>query len=130
MIVIDTHVWLWWAFRPNKLTLAQSTALHEHRSSGIGVCSITCWEVAMLASRNRINLGLPTEEWLDDALNFPGVVWLPMTPTIAVAANQLPESFHRDPVDRIIVPTAQSLDCALVTSDQEIQEYPHVRTIR
>jgi PIN domain nuclease of toxin-antitoxin system len=52
-----------------------------------------------------------------------------LTPTIAVDSTRLPGEFHRDPADQIIVATARVLDIALVTVDERILRYPHVRTI-
>ena len=48
---------------------------------------------------------------------------------VAIESTRLPGSFHRDPADQIIVATARIHDCDLVTSDDKIVEYPHVRTI-
>lgn len=129
VILIDTHIWLWWAFNPEKLSSRQLEVMDAQRDEGIGVCSICCWEVALLDKLGRINLGVPVGDWLADALNFPGVKWLPMTPEIAVAAVRLPEPIHRDPADRIIAATAMSYRSALLTADRQLLNYPHLETI-
>jgi PIN domain nuclease of toxin-antitoxin system len=53
-----------------------------------------------------------------------------ITPAIAIEAYSLPDEFHKDPADRIIVATARVYNCPLVTIDQNIVAYPHVRLIK
>lgn len=48
---------------------------------------------------------------------------------IAVKSTELPGEFHKDPADRIIVATARKLAAPLITVDDKIRAYPHVRTI-
>ncbi len=91
---------------------------------------ICCWEVAKLVALGRLVLPRPLDEWIDRALAYPGIRLLDLTPRIAIEANRLPGSFHRDPADQIIVATARVFDIPLVTSDQQILAYPHVRTVQ
>ena len=87
---------------------------------------LSCWEVAKLVSLQRLQLDLTVDQWLRLALARPEVVVLDFTLTIAVEANRLPGTFHRDPVDQIIVATARVLDCPLLTADGKILAYSHV----
>jgi PIN domain nuclease of toxin-antitoxin system len=66
------------------------------------------------------------DECLEQALSYPGIQLLSLTPEIAIESTQLPGEFHRDPADQVIVATARLYDCPLVTSDTKILEYPHV----
>ena len=77
---------------------------------GLGVSVISCWEVAKLVENGRLKLQCPVEEWIEQALAYPGVQLLQLTPGIAVESTQFPGSFHRDPADQIIVATARKLD--------------------
>jgi PIN domain nuclease of toxin-antitoxin system len=69
------------------------------------------------------------EEWFDQALDYPGIQLLPLTPEVATESTRLPGEFHRDPADQMIVATARVYDCPLVTSDSKLLEYSHVTTI-
>ena len=129
MIVLDTHIWLWWVHDPSKLTSSQQETISAHETKLIGVSAISLWEVAKLVERKRITLPLPILEWFEQALSYPGVQVLEITPEIAVASTQLRGDFHRDPADQIIVATARVNDCLLVTSDGKILDYPHVRKV-
>ena len=83
----------------------------------------------MLAERQRITLHADALSWLRRSLAYPTVHLLPITPEIAVRAYNLPEPFHRDPADRMLVATALEHSSPLVTSDERIILYPHVQTI-
>ena len=81
-----------------------------------------------LVQYGRLQLPLPVEGWLNQALAYPGVTLLDLTPRIVVESTMLPGAFHRDPADQLIVATARVHGCALVTLDGKILAYPHVRT--
>ena len=126
MIILDTHIGVWWSDEISRLTTAQIEAIAGERSiqGSIGVSAITCWEIAMLVERQRVTLQLDALPWLRRLLGYPGVELLPITPEIAVRAYSLPEPFHRDPADRILVATAIELACPLLTDDSRILQYP------
>lgn len=89
--------------------------------------AISCWEVAKLVERGRLALPCPVFDWLQQALSYPGVRLIELSPRICVESTQLPGAFHRDPADQIIVATARVFDAPLVTVDGRILEYPHVK---
>jgi PIN domain nuclease of toxin-antitoxin system len=127
MIVLDTHIWVWWVHRDPQLPAAQAAYLNTHAAQGLGVSVFSCWEVAKLSSLGRLVLTNPISDWLTFALGEPHIQLLPLTPQVAVEANNLPGSFHRDPADQIIVATARIHGCPLVTLDGKIRPYPHVQ---
>jgi PIN domain nuclease of toxin-antitoxin system len=127
VIVLDTHVWIWWVHGDSRLTPAQQQVLAANEQSGLGVSAISCWEVAKLVEYERLVLPCPTLEWLDQALAYPGVRLLELSPRIAAESTELPGVFHKDPADQIIVATARVLDSPLLTADEKIRAYPHVK---
>ena len=131
MIVLDTHALIWWVNGELALrsTAAQSAIDRERPSSGIVISSISDWEVAMLVARQRIALSMDVAEWLKWIETIEGVQFLAVDNEIAVKAVELPGEFHKDPADRVIVATARKLGAALITADEKIRAYPHVRTI-
>lgn len=129
MIVLDTHVWIWWVSGSDRLAPAQREALEQGETGGIGVSAISCWEVAKLVELGRLELDRPVADWLREALRYPGVRLLALTPDIAVASTTLPGDFHRDPADQIIVATARLAESPLLTSDRAIVDYEHVPTV-
>ena len=129
MIVLDTHMWVWWVLGNPRLTSAWKGVIEQHEQDGLGVSAISCWEVAKLVETRRLQLPLPVLEWLDAALAYPGVRLLDLSPAIAVESTQLPQPFHRDPADQIIAATARVHNTGLLTADDKLREYPHVRTL-
>lgn len=95
----------------------------EGRASTVFLSAISIWEVALSASRKRLDLGMPASEWFDHALNLPGLTVTGIEPAIALDAAMLPGSFHKDPADRLIVATARRLEVPLVTADKPIIAY-------
>lgn len=89
--------------------------------------AISCWEVAKLVEYGRLELPCPVVDWLEQALAYPGVRLLNLSPRIAVESTRLPGGFHRDPADQIIVATARTLDVPLLTLDHRIRSSAHVR---
>jgi PIN domain nuclease of toxin-antitoxin system len=126
VIVLDTHIWVWWVNGDRQLPTQYLSFIQAEAANGLGVCAISCWEVAKLLERGRLQLTLPVEQWLTQALQ-PPVQLLPLTPEIAVESTRLPGHFHRDPADQMIVATARIYDAPLVTLDGTIHAYAHVR---
>ncbi|MGB3405354.1 MAG: type II toxin-antitoxin system VapC family toxin [Microcoleaceae cyanobacterium] len=128
MIVLDTHIWIWWINGDTQLTQEYQDYIQSQESQGLGISIISCWEIAKLVERNRLILSIPVDQWLDQALAYPGICLLDLTPNICVESTQLPGKFHRDPADQMIVATARVYDCSLVTMDSKILSYIHVQT--
>lgn len=127
MILLDTHIWLWWVSEAPRLDPVQRRFLSDHEKEGLGVSVISCWEVAKKVETKNLLLDRPLAEWLDEALDYPGIRLIPLTPRIVVESVQLPVPFHRDPADQLIVATARILDCPLLTVDEKLLGYAHVR---
>ncbi len=127
MIVLDTHIWVWWVHDDAKLPPAHKAYIQDNESVGLGISAISCWEIAKLVEYGRLDLPISVGEWLNQALAYPGMRLLELTPQIAVESTQLPGSFHRDPADQIIVATTRVYDCPLVTLDGEILAYQYVQ---
>lgn len=129
MIVLDTHIWVWWVHGDPSLTAVQERFIQEHEPDGLGVSIISCWEVAKLVERGRLVLPCAVEDWLDQALTYPGIQLVPLTTPIVVDSTQLPSGFQKDPADQLIVSTARVHGCPLLTADEKIISYPHVMTL-
>jgi PIN domain nuclease of toxin-antitoxin system len=121
LIVADSHAWLWWIDDPSRLSQAAREALD--RADEIGVSAISCFELAGLVRRGRIRLDRSIDSWIRRALAAERLLSLPVTPDIAVAAAQLPESFPGDPADRLIYASAQANGATLVTRDRVVRQF-------
>jgi len=131
VIVLDTHTLLWWASGDKEqLSGAATQAIEAELNGGqIRVSSISAWELAMLVAKGRIALSMDIAEWLSVVKQIEAVSFVPVDNDIAVKSVELPGTFHKDPADRIIVATARKLAAPLVTADDKIRGYPHVRAL-
>jgi PIN domain nuclease of toxin-antitoxin system len=112
-----------------RLTPTQFEFIQENEAGEIGVSAISLWEIAKLVENGKLELPISLEKWFAEALSYPGVQIVELTPAIAIESTRLPGEFHRDPADQIVVATARILKCKLVTSDERILNYPHVKTV-
>lgn len=90
---------------------------------------ISCWEVAKLVELGRLQFSIPVEDWIEAALNYPNIRLLDLTPEIAIESTKLPGGFYKDPADQIIVATARIYNAPVVTMDDKIRNYPHVKLL-
>lgn len=131
MIVLDTHVLLWWLAGTDDLTTAARRGIEAQAGveAGIRVSSISAWEIAMLVQKGRLALSVDVSDWIRHAEQVPSVTFERLDNNICVQSTMLPEPFHKDPADRFIVATARELNCPLVTADRKLLSYRHVETI-
>lgn len=127
MIVLDTHIWIWWVDENPKLSPQNQDIIQTHQESGLGISIISCWEVAKLVEKNRLSFSCSVNEWLEIALRYPGIQVLELSLPIILQSTQL-SGFHSDPADQIIVATAKVYDTFLLTQDQKILNYSEVKT--
>ncbi len=127
MILLDTHIWIWWVHGDRQLADSNKNFLQNNEEQGFGISIISCWEVAKLVQKKRLVLPLEIDEWLSLALNYPGVALLNLTPAIIIDSTRLPGNFHKDPVDELLVATSRVNDLPLMTADAKILNYPHAR---
>jgi len=131
VIVLDTHVWLWWLSNPEKLTPAATQRIDREVNDGqICISSISAWEIAMLVSKGRLELSIDVVDWLAVSESLPYIKFVPIDDRIAVQSVQLRGILHNDPADRIIIATAITLNTSVVSSDKKILAHSFVKSIR
>ena len=128
--LLDTHVWVWWNMEPRKLSPRALAAIGdtEHYSE-ILLSAISPWEFCKLLEKKRIGISCDPQEWLSEALRMPKLRLVPLTPSIAYRSTVLPQPFHDDPADQIIVATAREENATIISKDQLLRGYPHARTV-
>lgn len=130
MIVLDTHTLLWWVNDPASLSKPARKAIDAAMPAhAISVSCISSWEIAMLVERGRLRLALDVRDWICRCEALPFLTFVPVNNAIAVESVRLPDFPHADPAGRIIAATALSLGAALVTKDDKLRSYPHLKTI-
>ena len=115
--------------QPDRLQAKHRDLLERGDDCFFGVSIISCWDVAKLVEYGRLRLDRQVGLWMESALASPGVSLLHLNPQIVVESTRLPQPFHRDPADQLLVATARILSCSIMTEDTKIAAYPHVRVV-
>ena len=130
MIVLDTHAWIWFVSNPDILSKRAEKAVNAAvKDKSILISSISAWEVALLVTKKRLKLTLDITDWIAKSESLPFIQFVPVTNSIAVKSVNLPLPLHSDPADRIIIATAFSVGAPLVTKDEKLLSYSHIKTI-
>lgn len=124
-VLLDTHVVHWWSAEPERVSKPARRALES--ADEFLVAAISWYELAWLARRGRIVLNVPVRSWLEDLAAQVRTVGGSLA--IADAAVALPESFPRDPADRLIYATAIEHGVKIVTKDRAIREHDKPRSL-
>jgi len=124
-LLLDTHYWIWLQLgTTDRISSRVRLAIEHAAASGRLLLSvISVWELGLLEAKGRIQLSMPCHEWVSRALATPGLVLAPLSAEIAVDSSHLPEPFHGDPADRIIISTARRMSAKLVTCDEKMRAY-------
>ena len=126
-LLLDTHVWVWTQEEPERLGPRTKRLVlgAEHEN---GVCPISTLEIARLVAAGEIDLSIALADWVAQSMADLAAHTIAVSHEVAIEAYTLPGTFHRDPADRILVATARRDGLTLVTADDRILAYPHVRT--
>jgi PIN domain nuclease of toxin-antitoxin system len=130
MVVLDTHVWLWWLHAPEKLSPAADQRIAQELKTGfLAVSAISVWEIAVKVQLGKLTISGDLRHWYELASSYPATVIESLTPLDAIASTQLPGNFHKDPADRIIIALARRHCADLITCDSKILAYEYVSTV-
>jgi PIN domain nuclease of toxin-antitoxin system len=132
VIVLDTHVLVWWVNDDAELSPTAKAVIQNEIDDENGlilISSITAWEIALLVQKGRLALSTQIDDWLATVSEIDSVRFVPVDNDVAVQSTQLPGEFHPDPADRMIVALARHVSAPLVTADTKIRSYPHVKSI-
>ena len=117
-LLLDTHIWLWSALNPARLSSRVAAAL-ENPSNELWLSPISLWEVLTLCQKGRLILDPNPQAWIADTLDTIPMREAQVTYEVAQKTGrvQLP---HRDPADRFLVATARVYDLTLATADEHL----------
>jgi PIN domain nuclease of toxin-antitoxin system len=126
-LLLDTHVWLWAVEAPEKLGRRTQALLLRVENDRL-VSAISALEIARLCLDQRVIFSINPKRWIEDSARDLHLQQVDVDFAIALEAYSLPEPFHRDPVDRVLVATARTYQATLLTADERILGYRHART--
>jgi len=130
VILLDTHVLVWMVSDSSRLSRAAARELRKGEQNGeLAIASITLWELALLYQGGRLRTSGSIESAIRTILERSRVEVIEVTPEIAALTTTFPESYPKDPADRLIGATARALGLTLITQDQRILDSPLIRSI-
>ena len=130
MIVVDTHVIIWDALKPELLSPRAKNAISEaNRLDGIIFCEISLWEIAMLMKKSRLSVDVNYQEFIRLVSDSNNYIFKGISPEIAELSTHLFSATNKDPADRIISATAIIEKANLVTSDKILRRSKKIHTI-
>jgi len=124
---LDTHAWIWWVSGDRRLSPGALAAIHcSAAGSGTWLSAISLWEIAKKVEKKQLVLDRPLRKWLELALGAEGLFIAELTNDILLESCELPQPFHGDPADQMIVATVRHHGGRLVTKDRALHAYPHI----
>lgn len=130
MIVADTHIIIWNALKPERLSQKANEAISSaNKEEGIIFCEISLWEIAMLIKKGRVSIEIGYQEFIKLVLESNNYVLRGITPEIAELSAQLLPHINGDPADRIIAATSIIENAKLVTADKKLRQSRKIVTI-
>lgn len=128
--LLDTHTWIWWHMRPEKLSRKVKTLIENSiKYEELLLSAISPWEFSKLLEKGRLGISCNPEVWINSALEMSKLRIVPLSPVIAYRSTILPPKFHDDPADQIIVATARAENATILTKDGLMQAYKHIKTL-
>ena len=128
--LLDTHTWIWWSMHPKMLSRKVKALIEDIKKyEEILLSVISLWEFCKLLEKGRLAISCDTEEWIKQATIMPKLRIVSLSPSIAYRSTVLPQPFHDDPADQIIVATAREENATILTIDKRIHSYRHVKSI-
>ena len=128
--LLDTHAWVWWVTEDRRLSRPALRAIDKAQASdALWLSMISVWEVAKKTEKRQLVLDRPLDDWFDLATTRAGLHLAELTRPILTESCRLPQPFHGDPADRIIVATARDRDAIVVTKHRQIRDYIQVRSL-
>ncbi len=130
MIIVDTHIIIWDALKPELLSNKARKSLKEaNDTDGIIFCEISLWEIAMLIKKKRISINVSYLEFINLIKASNNYIFKGLSPEIAELSANFPSEINQDPADRIICATSVISNAALITADNNLRKSKIIKTI-
>ncbi len=121
-LLLDTHIFIWWADEPEKLSPAVTSAL-ENETNELILSLVSIWEIQIKVQLGKLKLKQPLKELIVSQQEANDLQLLPIELAHVLALDTLP-FHHRDPFDRLLVAQSMIQNMALVTADDMLTAYP------
>lgn len=120
-ILLDTHTFIWWTDRPQKLSPIADQILND-RTNILFLSVVSMWEMQIKSASGKLPLPQPYREMVVEQVRVNGLLILPVYEAHVYALDQLP-AHHNDPFDRLLIGQALDEQLSILTADSLIQKY-------
>jgi PIN domain nuclease of toxin-antitoxin system len=117
-LLLDTHIWLWSALEPERLSHRVARILAHHQNQ-LWLSPISIWELLMLTRKGRVELEDDALAWTRRTLEKWQLHEAPLTTEVALESHSL-NLTHSDPADALIAASAKVFDLTLITADEKL----------
>ena len=120
-LLLDTHIFIWWADQPERLSQAALSAL-EDEANELLLSVASVWEMQIKIQLGKLKLSLPLKELIKNQQDINTLSVSPVTLTQVLALDALP-SHHKDLFDRLLIAQSIEEDLTLVSADSQFSAY-------
>ena len=120
-LLLDTHIFIWWADQPEKLSPAALSAL-EDEANELLLSVASVWEMQIKIQLGKLKLSLPLKDLIKNQQETNDITVSPVALTHVLALDALP-FHHKDPFDRLLIAQSIEEDLTLVTADSQFSAY-------
>jgi PIN domain nuclease of toxin-antitoxin system len=119
-LLLDTHVILWMAQEPERLTAIVHNKLNS--KDRLLFSHVSVWEIVIKSAINKIELRWPINEFVERTTEKHLLEILPISLEHIYKVNQLP-LHHRDPFDRLLIAASIVENIPIISSDAIFDAY-------
>ena len=119
-MLLDTCALLWLAQGGGRLSRDALTRIDS--APVVYISAISGFEIGIKVAKGKLSLPSRPAEWLATVVDHHDLRELPVDLAAATRATELP-AIHADPVDRILIATAEARDIPVVTGDALFARY-------
>ena len=125
--LLDTHIWLWAALEPHKLTSEVHKLLSNPEMDRF-LSPISLWELSFLVEKKRFALKEDFAVWAQRSISDLNLKQAFLNWKVAYEMRYILPN-HKDPADRFLAATAMAFDLTLVTADQKLFCVPGLKVL-
>jgi len=126
-LLLDTHIWLWSALEPQRLTRRVGKALADPANE-LWLSPVSVGELIVLLRKGRLTLPDDLAAWVAKTMQDLEITEAPLTVEVALAISSI--NFpHGDPADHFLVASAKVFDLTLVTADERLVNLPGIHVL-
>lgn len=125
--LLDTHIWLWGATQPDRLSGRVAKVLADPQNE-LWLSPVSIWELTILCRKGRFRVHPDISTWVAEMLSVSRLKEAPLTIEVMLALTSMSFS-HEDPADQFLAASARVFELTLITADAQLLALPGIRVL-